>query len=786
MFLSSLVKTQSKSSALNASYASLSLTRNINQKNSFIKLQLKNVSRSVTSKENREKYDLKKMDDYWDSVDKEFNRRMDILKEIEEKYKTKSENLISSSASKKSATAVYQTKEIYFVPLTKSDENILKTYFKAEICDDIRKGGRLVLADEVRKYNKKHSATFSASSRIEFDFEPLDAQDFERIKRQFNFLVSEKEFFVVALQQGKKIFEFLNAFKNHKADLLGNLNAAFRRIEHLEAIEASHPLRSNLNVSLHKIENSNWIKNLFLNNKINEKHLSEKFNKIYFEYLDCMNSAAAESRGYDVELFEDAFELKKAVEARKKNVKEKLNKITLYLDSVDYVDGKVISLIGGKVDNISKSNSKNKMKTLDSFRKGNHSEESKENLNLNSNTGSSSQSIFTNSDNKNKNQDENIKNNNVVRVVANEQEGNFELDSEEEQQEYLFDREKNYSKVFEKSEKELTFDEHEYIRFCRDKALKEEYALLNSSYDGRLLIKLIKAEQMLSRAAQVLDRNSTSLVYATENLIKSSEIDEILKELKSKKTNSINVVNHQNNKFNSQSKKLELENEENLLKLLDNPKAFLQNLYWDLVKSGAADNEIKVPESASNDKESYLFKVLLKYFADVVQSKSHQFCEKDSRLEYFGENLKAYKWFENTSKQNITNNTDNNNTNNTEELNDEEKANPEILFTPTFKKLVDFLYTKHGIIEKKVYDYKFNVESERFCYPFNVVDLSESLAVNDPLGKEILRFYLDNSTDKSLLLSEKDEEKVYKYVTKYLSEVQKGLQTKYSENAEGI
>jgi hypothetical protein len=337
--------------------------------------------------------------------------------------------------------------------------------------------------------------------------------------------------------------------------------------------------------------------------------------------------------------------------------------------------------------------------------------------------------------------------------------------------------------VFEKSEKELTLDEYEYIRLYRDEALKEEYALLNSSYAGRLLLKLMKAEQALAQAAQVLERNSTSFVYATEDLIKFSQIDEIINELKSQKSisnnenNSNKNTNHNKLLFNSQTKKLDLEKEENLLKLLDNPKAYLQNLYWDLIKSAATDQDLKIAESAVDARESYLFRVLLKYFADVVQSKRQQFNSKDKRLEYFGENLKAYKWLENPLKQS-------NNNNNNEELSDEEKANPENLFTPNFKKLVDYLNAQHGLVEKSVYDYKFNVESEGFNYPLSVVDLTEYLPVNDALGKEVLRFYLENSTEKNLL-SEKDEEKVFLYVTKHLAEVQKGLQEKYLESAEG-
>lgn len=726
MFLSSLIKTQSKSNALSTALS----TSSKNHLNPFLKIQVKHVSRSLTSKENREKYDLKKMDDYWETVEQEFSRRMEIAKQVEEKYKTKSESFIS--ASKQSANEV---KEIYYVPLTKSDESLLKDFFKAEVLDDIRKGGRLVLLDEVRKYNKAHPF-----ARIEMDFEPLDAQDFQRIKKNFNFLLSEKEFFVVALQQGKKIFEFLDAFKKHKADLLSSLNAAFRRVEHLEAIEASHPLKNNLSVSLRKIDNPQWIKNLLAHNKIDEKVLSEKFNNIYFEYLDCLNSAAAASRGYDIELFEDGAEHKKALEAAKKETKDKLAKISAFLDTIDLEDGKVVEV----------STEADKKKSVETVRKAKDAKTEAKDEKL----------TKTQSEKENESKTEN---NNITEDTEAESEA-------ENERIYNFDPQKDYSKVFEKKEKDLTFDEYEYIRYCNDEAAEAQYALLNRSYAGRLVLKLIEAEQALSTASRVLEKKSASIVYATENLIKSQEIDAIISELKSLKT--VPSTASANKKFNLQ-KKLDLENEDNLLKLANNPRAFMQNLYWDHVKSAVQDKSLKIPVSV-HDKETYVFRVLLKYFADVIQSKNKQFNEKNSRLDYFGENLKSYKIYEKSIEQSKTN---------LEEA-DEEKANPENFFTPNFKKLIDFLHKQHGLIEKSVFDYKFNIESEGFNYPLHVMDLSGYLPSADGLGKEVLRFYLENSNEKNLL-NDKDEEKVFSYVAKHLAEVQESIQQEDKEKSEG-
>ena len=738
MFLSSLVKTQSKSNALkNTNFATTSKS----YFNPFLKFQIKNVSRSLTSRENREKYDLKKMDDYWDSVDIEFERRMEIAKQIEEKYKSKSENLISNQ--KKSASEI---KEIYFVPLTKSDESILIGFFRTEMQDDIKKGGRMVLLDEVRKYNKSN-----IFARIEIDFEPLDAQDFEKIKKNFNYLLTEKEFFVVAIQQGKKIFEFLEAFKTHKANLHRNVNEAFRRVEHLEAIESSHPHKNNLNVNLRKIENSNWVKNLFSNNKIDEKILSEKFNKIYFEFLDCLNCLAAESRGFDIELFEDTVEHKKANEIAKKEVKEKLNKVSSYLDSIEVVDGKVVE--SREAEGQKKEQVKKGIEAVVIANSSNNNEK-KEN-----------------------NNDENLSENKFSKIENNKKNEEDELDNEEEK-EYLFDPEKDYSYVLEKAQKELTLDEYEYMRFIRDEVDKEEDALLKTSYAGRLKLKLKNAEEELSNASHVLESNNASFVYATENLIKSQDIENIIGELEALRTNSktndknkIRILN--NPKKLNLIQKIDIENEENLLKLSENPRAFLQNFYWDLIKSAPADKDMKIPESVK-DKEAYVFNVLLKYFADVVQSKNQEFSRKESRIEYFGENLKSYNWLDKNESPNDQ-----------KDLNNEEEANPENSFTPNFKKLVEYLNSKHGLFEKSVYDFKFDVESRNFKYPWNVANLSAFLPISDGLGKEILGFYLENSTEKNLL-SEKDQEKVFAYVKRHLAEIQTILQEKKLKKIKGI
>jgi len=764
MFLSSFIKTQNKSNMISSS---LSTTKNF--LNPFIKFQTKHVSRSLQSRENREKYDLKKMDDYWESVDKDFNRRMEIAKQIEEKYKTKSENLISNSK-----TTLGEVKEIYFVPLIKSDENILNAYFKPDKHEDIRVGGRLVLLDEVKRYNKKNPL-----KQIDFDYEPLDHQDFEKIKKNFNYLLTDKEYFIYALQHGKKIFDFFDSFKEYKNNLHKEINNSFRRIEHLEEVENSDPFSNNIEISFKKIESSKLVKRLLKNNKIDERVLANKFNKIYFDFLDYLNKEVAYRRQYDIELFDDSIDTRKSHADTIKEIKETRNKLNEFLKSVcmreeiekntegyyklksqfleEYSDlfsdsgkSETSNLKTEEVNKEQEENAK-KVQILHKEEKQNIEDESainnNENISLNAN-------------------DTNMPNSNSSEKSEEKQTSEEESEIDDENKKYFFDPEKDYGYVFEKNKDSLTFEELEFIRFFNDLFFNIQKEYLNLTYPGRLLFKLLKAEEQLSSALENLEKNQDMMINA-DNLIKYEEIDKIINELnsfeikvkdqiKSEVDESQNIKGHKILK-----NKIELKGEESLLRFLNNPRLFLQNLYWDIINLAKESKEYKIPESIK-DKDTYLLNVLMKFFADVEQSKNYKFIEKERRLEYFGEKLKAYEKLE--KAENYQENYEN------EEITDEEKINPETYFTPNFQNLLEFLNKKHGLVEKSVFDYKNNVESKSFKYPLNVIDLNVMLFKSDELSKEIFKFYLENSNENNTL-SEKDEEIILKYVDEYLEKI---------------
>jgi len=709
MFLSSLIKSQKNSSTkINSTFS-----KTKNYLNPFLKIQVKHVSRSQTSRENREKYDLKKMDDYWDSVDKDVNRRMEIMKQIEEKYKTKSETLVSNSK-----FSDKEIKEIYFVPLIKSDENILNNYFNKDKHEDIKKGGRLVLLDEVNKFNKNNPF-----KKISFDYEPLEFQDFEVIKKKYNVLLDNKDYFIVALQQGKKIFEFMENYHLYKNKLHKDMNNNFRTIEHLEAVENTHPLRNNIEVNIEKIESSAWIKNLFKNNKIDDIVLRKKFNELYFDYLDCLNKEAAIRRGYDIEILENSIDKKKLNEIAINQIKEKIDKIDDLLESVVVYDGFEKETNG--VYNLTN-------KLTEQFPEYYEDEEEYE--------------IKVEKENE------------KTDINKSENDQEFETDDNEVFNNYAFDENKDYTDIFNKSPTEWTFDEIEYVRAYNDYVNQKEIKYLKSSYLGKLLLNLNQAKEELYNLLNEIELNKNNGVYTIKNSIKDSELNKLIEEIKSMtvvanlkdEKDEIYEIENTKEKNLLKSKFQGKTHKEVILRFYEDPKGFLNNMYFNIIQYSKECKEIKISDSVK-DKENYILNVLMKFCADVIQSKHKKFSHKDKRLEYFGEKLKSYEIFDKSQ-----NNSD-------EESFNEEKSNPENYFTPNFKKLTEYLSKKHGLVERSVYDYKNNIENPNYKYPINVMDLTPELSCYDELSLEILRFYLENS-DENNLLKKEDEEKVLKVV----------------------
>lgn len=256
----------------------------------LIKFPKKFVSSNPAAKENRDNRDFKKFEDIEESRINKMQQNLELSKQIEEKYKSKSEKFSTKNHSG-------DNKKIYYVPLTKSDEEILAENFSnAEMQNDIRKGGRIVLLDEVQKHNNENP-----QKKIELDFEPLDLKDLERIKRQYAFFLDDKELLIFLLQIGKKILPFLRNFEKNRLNILEENSYNFRKLDSYIDLENSNPLSSKISIELKKYENPEWIGKLLVNNNLKENDLVQKFNDIYFKYLECVNFELKEIENISLE-----------------------------------------------------------------------------------------------------------------------------------------------------------------------------------------------------------------------------------------------------------------------------------------------------------------------------------------------------------------------------------------------------------------------------------------------------------------------------------------------------
>lgn len=778
MFLSNILKSHSnKLSAMN-----LALKSKNQLISPLLKIQFKNVSRSQTSRDNREKYDLKKMDDYWEKVDKEYNRRLDIAKEIEEKYKINNETLISSSAGVNG-----EIKEIYFVPLTKNDEKIIQTYIKPERHEGIRRGGRLVLLDEINRYNKKF-----VYKKIDFDFEPLDYNDFEILKRQYSLFVSNKDIFVFVLQRGKKIFNFIKEFQNLRKEILYRYSSLFRKIDHTEAMEDYKllPLKNNIEIDLKKVESSKWIKKLFEKNKLTEEKLEHKFTEIYSDFLDYINKEAAFRRQYDVEFIAKE-ETEKTRETAKKAVKENLEKISKFLDTIEIFDtvqkktDGTLNFTNSSYDESSQIYTLNKnirkdlleiqdeMILLEAAMFNNVDKEILEEINKRNKEnkkekpGETAEEKALREEKAKKiqmlldtlNQSQNQSETSKKIQLTQESKANAKIEKEPLaiDAESILDLNSIYkclNEVVKKTENDAfgkVFDnlKHKGLKDIKQrekilqwwmKYLKFKVDYLRSFEAGRLILKLAKKEQDLSEKLNLLEAQDEPWLLNYQD--ESNKIDNMIHLIKEasdkmKRNTGFNILSL------FPEKKKDINNKTIISQFILNPIEYLSNIYIEMINYVKANNrDFKLPEKKDlkMDIEDYLLNVFIKFYADLSQSKHQKFTEKELRLNYFGD-LKAYKWYEEAQnrKEEIHN-----------ELTDEEKINPINYFTPNFKKLLDHLNKKFGIIDKTIYDYEHNIESSKFNYPDNVMDLGVDLFANDVISQEIVNFYFLNEANTPL------------------------------------
>jgi hypothetical protein len=313
-----------------------SLNSNIlNQKSkNFLKFQMKFVSANPASRENLDLREFKKIDDAAELRYENMLKKLELSKKIEEKYQINSKKLQS-----KNPLNTINAKKIYFVPLIKSDEKIISENFPVGIQNDIKRGGRLVLFEEVNKFNLDENN----KNKISFDFQPLDILDFEKIKKDYSIFLEDKELFIFLLQVGKKIFEFLKKFESLKKNFIEENNLKFRILDNYSDIVSNYnldniPLSNKITIELKKYENPEWVKNLMAKNKISEKNLQEKFLDIYLKYIDYINSQAKNLNNFDIEFVDNIKTKESNNQKTLKNLQEKEKFVSNFLSSLKFDD----------------------------------------------------------------------------------------------------------------------------------------------------------------------------------------------------------------------------------------------------------------------------------------------------------------------------------------------------------------------------------------------------------------------------------------------------------------
>jgi hypothetical protein len=232
------------------------------------------VSKSKKSHEEREKRELKKIEKFWENIDKEIEDKRSIEKEIEAKYKNQ-ENLIGNTVHGS------QLVDIYYVPLTKDDESLLDL-FSTKAADDIRRGGRILLQKELEQYGKEHPGSGSS-----INFTPMTLNDIKEIKEKYYEIYSNNNLFEAAIQRGKPFIEALN---KEKTRILLNHQKFISHMNYISNYSQikNPPFNTKIKIDFQKFEDPHYVKLVLAKNKYDENELNNKLLDIYHRYYNTL------------------------------------------------------------------------------------------------------------------------------------------------------------------------------------------------------------------------------------------------------------------------------------------------------------------------------------------------------------------------------------------------------------------------------------------------------------------------------------------------------------------
>lgn len=268
------------------------ISHTLSKSNNFLKVYCKFVSGNPQSKVNRENRDLDKIEKFWEDVDKKLLEKAQIVKEVEEKYHIESfligKNISTEKSENKSIDASGEEKivEVYYVPLAKDDGEILKN-FSSNTQENIIKGGRIVLYNEIINYNR--SQPIDKHLTLSPPFEPITNDEIFTLQFEFDELYHNEKLFNYVLQNGRTMFNELKKIRDEKIKKVVEYKKKLTYVDHYGEAMSSLPFNTKVAVDFQKYEDPHYVK-LFLKNFDEEKCTTELKN-IYLSFYNELNES---------------------------------------------------------------------------------------------------------------------------------------------------------------------------------------------------------------------------------------------------------------------------------------------------------------------------------------------------------------------------------------------------------------------------------------------------------------------------------------------------------------
>jgi hypothetical protein len=259
-----------------------------NNNTPLYKFPCKYVSGNPQSKVNRENRELDKIEKFWEGVDAELAVKNKIVKEVEAKYNIESFFVGKNVTNPNQLDSTFEEKlvDVYYVPLTKEDGNLLNN-FSSATAESIIKGGRVVLHNEVVNFNR--SQPIDQHLKLTPAFEPLTNEELSELQYDFAELYQSEKLFNYVLQNGKDMFTELKKIREGKIKQVTEYKNKLNYVEHYGEAMSSIPFNSKISVDFQRYEDPHYVKFLMKEKKVDEEKLTENLKEIYLNYYKELN-----------------------------------------------------------------------------------------------------------------------------------------------------------------------------------------------------------------------------------------------------------------------------------------------------------------------------------------------------------------------------------------------------------------------------------------------------------------------------------------------------------------